>query len=291
MVSPTTAAPQVTITVIDRGDSYVVDVGGRTKVYADGSRNCRERARVSAAFIALALAPETATASSPGSSSGSSSSSPPSEPPETPPSTAPTAPPPPTATSAPPPPSPKATGPSAPPDPPWARFDVRAAFEDAPELGATGGGGMVRASFGWKAIGGHVLCEWLGSSATPLKSHAGRVSFERWPCAIGPTARVMADHRRLEATFDLGFELGALRAEGHDLASNTANTALEIGARAAADLVFHLGPDALGFAPVVGAEAEVLPTPYHLSVSGAGRVADTPRAWVTFTAGLSWTVQ
>jgi hypothetical protein len=150
---------------------------------------------------------------------------------------------------------------------------------------------MVRAAFGWKAIGGHVLCEWLGAGSTALRSHPGRVSFERWPCAIGATTRVLNEDAHLEASFDLGLALGAVRAEGHDLATNEGHTVLEIGARAAVDLVLRFGPEARGFAPVIGVEADYLPTPYHLNVSGAGPVADTPRAWVTFTAGLSWTVE
>jgi hypothetical protein len=299
MISPTGTLPQVPITVTDRGDSYVVDVGGRTKMYADPARNCRERARVSAAFIALALAPETAPAgssastssSSPSSASSSASSSSETPPPPAPATAAPPPPPPSTATTPPPPAPTSGPGHHAPAVPPWARFDLRGAFEDGPEIGAVGGGGMVRAAFGWKAIGGHVLCEWLGAGSTALRSHSGRVSLERWPCAIGGTARVLTEDPHLEASFDLGLALGALRAEGHDLAANEGHTVLEIGARAAADLLLRLGPEARGFAPVIGVEAEYLPTPYHLNVSGAGPVADTPRAWVTFTAGLSWTVE
>ena len=44
--------------VADRGAAYVVAVGDRTKTYPDADRNCDQRARIAAAFIALTLEPE-----------------------------------------------------------------------------------------------------------------------------------------------------------------------------------------------------------------------------------------
>jgi hypothetical protein len=285
----------VSAAVSDQGESYQVDVEGRTKIYADPAHNCRERARVSAAFIALALAPETALPGSTepvASAAGPSASS--DRPPRPPASgSSDHAPPVPSASAAPPPVTRPPTK-SRPFTPPWGRFDLRGAFEDSPELGIVGGGAMVRASFGWDAVGAHVLCGWLVSDAASIPLRTGSVSFERVPCALGATLRWVAAQHRLEASLDAGVALGSLHAVGHDFSTNTAGTALEIGARIGVDLALHLGSRRTGLAPVVGVEAEYVPTPDHLSVSGVSRegpVADSPRVWLGFTAGLCWTVQ
>ncbi|HZU84559.1 MAG TPA: hypothetical protein VE987_16635, partial [Polyangiaceae bacterium] len=106
-------------TITDLGDEYVVQVGDRSKRYADPTRDCAGRARVAAVFIALAISPD---AASPAQQSGTA---------------APPAPPPPPAPSAPPPPKPPVPpvrpAPSSPPDAAltrgWLRFDVRARLD------------------------------------------------------------------------------------------------------------------------------------------------------------------
>ncbi|HKU44821.1 MAG TPA: hypothetical protein VJR89_41970 [Polyangiales bacterium] len=57
---PASRAPDVI--VIDRGDSFAVEVGAERREFSDPARDCPERARLSAVFVALNVQPQAAEA-------------------------------------------------------------------------------------------------------------------------------------------------------------------------------------------------------------------------------------
>lgn len=262
---PTAAfSPSTPITVWDLGDGYRVDVGGRVKAYTDPTRKCTERARVAAAFVALAFAPENGNVEKPAHA----------EPPPPPP--------PPPAPRQPTPPTPSGT---------WGHLDARGAVEDGPAPGAVAGGVMLSAAIGWHHVGAEAGCGWLASGSTYLAGQAGAVSLERWPCTLGMTGRLTRDAAPLEVGVDLGAALGALRAAGHGFATDSDATRFEVGAHAACDVTVHFQGSRTDVAPVMGVAVDYIPRPYHMQVAPAGTVADTPTFWLGFTVGLRWTVQ
>ncbi len=251
--------PDAPITVSDLGDTYRVSVGGRAKTYADPSRDCTERARVAAAFIALALSPDAPPA-----------------PAATPPAPAP---------PAPPPPPPPVTVPGR-----WLRVDARGAVGVAPEDGLVTAGAALSVAAGSRIFGGHLACGWL--AAVPLSLSDGTsVLIERFPCALGPTARIFPRPNRLEVDFEPGLALGALVASGRGFTTTFQSARLEVGARVAVDATLHLGPSRSGIAPVLGLEATVYPVAYDLDVGSRGTVAQSPRFWAGVTAGVCWTME
>ncbi|MCL2450452.1 MAG: hypothetical protein FWD17_16010, partial [Polyangiaceae bacterium] len=237
-------------TVTDLGDDYRVDVAGRSKAYFDPTRNCEQRARIAAAFIALVVAPEEAPPDA-----SASSSPPPQAPPEASP-----------APAAPPAPERRVAGPS------WGTFDLRGVYSFAPGS-LTAGGAAVRMSATERVmgselrLGGHLLCGWLGSSEHDLSGRIGSFSVERWPCALGAAARLFPAGFRLEVDVDAGVALGAVRIAGHGLFHDFASSRLEAGGRVGLAALLHLGRDPVPLAAVVGFDATYLPHAYQLSVA------------------------
>jgi hypothetical protein len=263
--------------VSDLGNAYRVEAGGLAKTYADAARHCDRRARIAAAFIALALAPEASSSTPPEDSSSANGVVPPPAPASPPPTTSP---------------------PEAPPPPrengPWGRLDVRGAFAEAPELGIAAGGAALRAAVGVGAFGAEVRCGWLTSTSASLPGRPGSFSLERWPCAIGAAARLTPPTWPVEIELAAGVALGVVRISGHDLFMDETATRLEAGARVGVDAAFRLGKGPLRFAPLLGVDAVFLPAVYQVNVQGtmpAGAIAETPRVWLGVTAGACWALQ
>jgi hypothetical protein len=263
------AAPAPKATVSDLGDTYLVTAVARAKTYTDPTRDCAERARVAAAFIALALSPEA----------------------------------PPVTTAAPPPavpPRPAALPNTSPAGTArrWMRTDARGALAVAPAVASPRGlvapGAALGVTAGWTLFGGHAMCGWSAATSMNISSDGTVVSIERFPCAIGPMARLFPGRSgagRLEVDVDPGVALGAVIVSGRGLATNFQSARLEVGARLAVDLAWHLGARHAGWGPVLGVEATYYPVPYDLDITPRGTVARTPDIWAGFTAGVCWTVE
>jgi hypothetical protein len=253
------AVAAASISVSDLGDSYVVAVGPRDKTYVDPTRDCVERARVTAAFIALVLAPEAAAAPAPA----------------------------PTANPAP--------LPAPPPPPPasnrWLRVDARAALEVAPRGGLVAPGAMVAFVAGARTFGAFATCAWSSTASIGVATDAGSVAIERVPCALGPVARVFPAAGRWEIDVDPGLAIGALIAKGRGFATTTEAARLEVGARLGIDLAWHAGPRRRGFAPVLGLDVTYYPAAYDLDVTSRGTIASSPNVWAGVTAGVCWTME
>jgi hypothetical protein len=245
--------------VIDRGAAYVVAVRDRTKTYPDADRNCDQRARIAAAFIALALDPD---------------SVPPEEERAAPPAPVPA-------------PAPGDRVPEAVRAPlsTWARVDGVGAFEVSGPLGLGSPGLALEVAAGRAVWGAWAACAWISGAGMRL-SGAESVRLERFPCAIGPAARLFMTPA-VETDLKAGVALGAIRAAGEGVATAYSSERLEIGVRVAIDAALHVSPGA-PLAPVAGLEVTYYPVPYHLALAPRGIVASTPTVWAGVTAGLRW---
>lgn len=238
--------------IVDRGDSFVVVSGGRTKTYADRDRNCAQRARIAAAFVALVLG------LGPVPSVGEQA-------------------PPPPATAAPP--RQRSAGLR------WWRVAVRGAFQESSPLGLTSPGIALDVAGGWGSLGGEASCAWIAGADVPL-ARGATVVLERVPCVLGPMARFFVG-QRVETDLKVGLALGTLRAEGQGFATKYGSARLEVGARLAFDASFRLSAD-VPIVPIAGVEVTYYPAPYDLVVAPTGVVARTPSVWAGATAGLCW---
>jgi hypothetical protein len=246
--------------VADRGAAYVVAVGDRTKTYSDVDRNCDQRARIAAAFIALAIDPDV---------------KPPEEEHPTPPA--------PVAT-----PAPEDRVAEAAPArvSTWARVDGVGAFEVSSPLGLGSPGFALEVAAGRGAWGAWAACAWIGGTTMRLAAAGESVRLDRFPCAIGPAARLFVT-RGLEAEVKAGVALGAIRAAGEGFTTEYSSERLEVGTRVAIDAALRQFPSA-HLVPVAGLEVTYYPAPYHLGMAPGGIVASTPSVWAGVTAGLRW---
>jgi hypothetical protein len=265
-------APVATATVSDDGGTYLVTVGERVKEYADSARDCAERARIAAAFIAFSLSLDVQPAAGTTTSATVPTAGPPPAPP-------------PVVTAAPPSRTEK-----------WLRVDARGTLEIAPQDGLLAPGAEARIAAGQGRFGAHALCGWLSGTSMSLPGETGRVLLERFPCAAGPTLRLFPSGTPLplpplEVSVDAGVALGAVRTSGRSFATNYVSARFEVGARIAVDAALHLGRHPAGFAPVVGLAATYYPMAYDLDVTPRTSVGRTPNLWAGLTAGVCWSIE
>lgn len=242
---PASAAPRV----LDLGDRFEASAAGQTGLYVDAGRDCVERARVSAVFIALALNPPTFQSPLP-------------RPPG--------------------PPKPVRQrwlelGAAA-------RMDGTSAGNSPPRT-ALAWGGELSAAAGYGSWGGVVAAGFVDASA----AYFGRfnviiaVREQRFPLSAA-----LRFQGQLPGRSRLGAELGAAltlaRFTGDDLQMMGSTMRLEAGVRAA--LTVRLPPVVGHFAPFVGAYAEYFPKPYKLDVIPVGTVGSSSRLWLGATAGV-----
>jgi hypothetical protein len=253
------APAAIDASVSDRGAEYVVAARGRSKTYPDPDRNCAQRARIAAAFVALVLEPDS----------------------------------PPTGTERAAPPVPLVAAASEntlrasarPSEPPWARLDGLGAFELSGPSGLGALGLALELGAGRGAWGAWAACSWINGATMPLAVPGESVRIERFPCAIGLAARLVRPI--LEADLKVGAALGAMRASGQGFATTYSSERLEVGVRLALDAALHVSPRA-HLLPLVGLEVTYYPVPYQLVGTPRGIVASTPTVWAGVTAGLRW---
>jgi len=251
--------------VIDLGDRYLVTAAGQSGLYADPARDCAERARASAVFIALALNPPALPA-------------------------APAAPPPAAMAPAPPPPQPPERPtldePASPSARAWrqvsaaGRVDVAFAEEDAardatagPELGFAAGKGA------WGvAVTGAAL--WPTTATYTTVS----VRQQRFPFGVGVAFRSRVGPA-LELGGQAGLALALMRLQAHGIQANGPSTRLDLGAR----LVFEVAwPRGDGWALFAALRGEIFPRVYVLDVDPLKQVGATHHYWWGASFGISF---
>jgi hypothetical protein len=252
--SDTQAKPGVSETpkVVDLGDRFSVAAAGQVQQYADPARDCDERARAAAVFIALALNPPLV---------------PPGPPP---PQAGPTV-----QATAPPPPPPASSR--------WLDLGVAARVDAGPgqEVGPAVGFEL-RAIAGWRRFGLAATAGMLGASEGTFSSVT--VREQRFPLSLAVTAR-----RRISPRLAIAGAAGAalvpltLRAE--TIPSPQSSTRLDAGARLAFELRIQATPH---IAPYVDVHAEFFPRAYELEVEPLGKVGSTGPFWIGASVGMSF---
>ncbi|HEY4395510.1 MAG TPA: hypothetical protein VGP64_15675 [Polyangia bacterium] len=187
------AAPRVS----DLGDRFQVDAAGQTGAFVDVARDCTERARVAAVFIALALSPPAA--------------------PER---------------SAPVPPPPPAPGPGR-----WFELAVAARLDGAslgvPAQTTLAWGGEARVALGRGAVGIAATAGVLAPTDDAFGSV--RVRQQRFPLSLALTLGHRVAHG-LGVAADLGPVVVPFTLEGEGLSSVAPATRIDLGARLAVAL-------------------------------------------------------
>ena len=239
--------------VSDLGDRFEVTVLGQTRQYPDAARDCTERARVAAVFIALAVRP---------------------------PVFAPPAPPPP-------PPVVRAVAPAPPPPAPpaaaWRSVAVGARFDGGPgdRSPTLAAGAELRAALGLHAFGVVATAAILAPTERELSSVA--VHEQRFPCSVAFTAR--RELARFEVAAALGLALVPFTLHADGLATSDPATRFDAGGRLALEVRLPLFARRL--APFVDVHAEYFPRAYAIDVDPLGSVGSTDKLWLGATVGAS----
>ncbi len=238
----------------DLGDAYQVTVGGQVQRYADAARDCAERARVAAVFVALAM-------------------NPPSLEPSRPPSPIP---------------APVVQQPQPPPEREmsWLSIGVAARIDGAVGGGgdATSGataGGEVDVAFGRGSFGIEATAGLVTSTQNPIESV--QVTQQRFPCSLSATFR-----RRASAHLEVGAGLGAaltpftLHGQGLDMTLPV--TRFDAGAR----LALELRVVRPGLAPFASLHVEYFPRTYEIVVAPIGNIGTTAPLQLGFSLGVAY---
>jgi hypothetical protein len=246
-------APRVT----DLGDSFEITARGQTQRYVDAPRDCEERARMAAVFIALALNPPTFQSPAP--------AGPPAGAIEARPSLR-TAPPAPTATAG------------------WLSLAIDArvdgggapATEVAP--GAEVRAGVGRRHFGVEAAAGILAPTEARFASVPVRQ-------QRFPLSLAVTGRRDLSGA-LEAAVALGVALVPFTLRGSGLTAPEPAVRLDVGARLAIELRFPALSRRM--TPFVDLHAEYFPRPYVIDVDPLGDIGTTGHLWVGASLGVGF---
>ena len=239
--------------VSDEGDRFSVVALGQSRQFADPARDCDERARAAAVFIALVLNPPVVPrAPQPAPRSGAAQQ----------------------VAVAPPPAEPVRASQR------WIDLGAAARFDGGPASDSGAALGFeARAAAGWR---------WLGVAATagvlaPTESRLSSVTIrqQRFPLSVALTAR-----RDVSPRFAVAGAVGAalvpLTLRGETPGGSSA-TRLDAGIRLAVEARFRVSPR---LAPFLDLHAEIFPRAYELDVDPLGSVGSTGRFWAGVAAGL-----
>ena len=247
--------------VVDHGDRFTVSVKGQTGQYTDTERDCAERARVSALFIALTLNPpqiQSAERDAPQRKPAPVEERKP--PPQT--SVAPA---------------------TAPMSSTWTHLEAGARFDGPLNSGvpATLGAGLeLRVSLGrgrvGAVLGGAVLAPvtWdISGVLVQEQRFPGHLALRlRWPSPLVTLA------------LDLGVSATVFTVRAPELARESNSVRLDVGPRTALTARFAtIG----GLSPYFGAHVEYFPHAYRLIADPNGKLGATPHAWVGMSLGVS----
>lgn len=296
------------VEVTDLGAAFRIRVGDRARDYEDAGRDCRNRAKLAAVFVALAVdsaddpqappvpkpptktPPEALLKTRPQAVPVAPPRQPPQAPLKTPAETTPET-------------APEATPETRPEVPAAPPPSVRATVIAQPaaltprrhslylELGADG-----RVALGASSAAPGALAQlaWdrgrleLTSGArgsAPARATIGGVHVRQWRVAAELAARLrLGEDWPLSPFLELGAVAALLFERGSDLAATRTGKAAELGIVAGAGVRFLRR--AWG-SPFVLVEAELDPVPPTISAMPAGDIGRTPRVWVGAAAGVS----
>jgi hypothetical protein len=237
----------------DLGDAFEVTVGGQVQRYADAARDCTERARVAAVFVALAMNPPSLEAMRP-----------------------------------PPPVPPPAIQQPRPPERElsWLSVGVAARVDGAVGGGsdATSGatvGGELDVSVGKGPFGVEASAGVVTSTQNMIASV--EVTQQRFPCSLSATFRRRAS-AHLEVGADLGAALTPFTLHGQGLDMTLPVTRFDAGAHLALELRVA-GP---ALAPFANLHVEYFPRTYEIAVAPLGNIGTTAPLQIGLSVGVAF---
>jgi hypothetical protein len=249
------------VEILDLGGSFRVIAAGRVRTYKDEARDCANRARIAALFVALAIDPADIL-------------------PEPPPAPRPPPPPAPPPTPTPAPVAVEAAVEAAPLPRPAVRLDLGAAVDTGLAANATVTQGGVAVVI---AAGRGRLAGVFGAVAlAPVDTSVGGVRLRQWRVPLYAGVRGQLDGKRLEPYADVGLGAALLSERALDLAAPQSQTAVELGV--AASLGARLP---MRLAPFAALQLELVPSPPAIFALPQGVVGHTPTLWLGLCAGLS----
>lgn len=240
----------------DLGDAYEVAVGGQVQRYADAARDCAERARVAAVFVALAMNPPSLEAPRP----------------------------------SPPIPPPAVQQPQPPParerERSWLSVGVAARLDGAvgggsdTTNGATAGGeldvAVGKGSFGIEASAGVV-------TSTQNTIGSVQVTQQRFPCSLSASfGRRASPHLEIGAA--LGAALTPFTLHGQGLDTTLPVTRFDAGVRFALELRVAWPT----LAPFATLHAEYFPRTYEIAVAPLGNIGTTAPLQLGLSIGVAF---
>jgi hypothetical protein len=249
VVGATGAPASDDVSVADDGPRFRVTIAGRSREFDDAQRDCTERARHAAIFVALVLDPPLLAD--------------------------------PVAESAPPP--PEKAPPSALSRHERAALDIELGsfFQASPsdaERSATLAGGL-----GMRARWGRRLYVAGGAGASPGSLHFTDVDARAWWFPIDLAVGAAYRSSSFEVAGDAGPAVSVLSIAAENLPRATSNVRLDLGARLSLGARFWLSEK---IALSVSTQGTFVPRPYRLVIEGEGDVGATPGVWWGGTIGF-----
>lgn len=242
------------VRIEDLGGAFSVSVAGETRRFDDAARQCGERARLAAVFVALVLDPLNVP------SEESKPPPPPAQPPEEPEPT----------------PTPATATVPADVDLELGPLLWVAASSASANVPRTGG---IAARLRW---GGSLALSLGVAGLFPAHLEYERASVEAVWLPFDVSLRV---GQRLDA-WELGAELGPIAAwlsvAGQEVAEARSDSRLELGGRIGASVRYWASSD---IALVLSGHVASFPRPYRLELAGLGEVGRTPSLWIGTSIG------
>jgi len=257
-------ASEPQVVVRDFGDDYAVDVAGATRELSDPARDCVERARVAAVFIALNVKPQL---------------------------------PPPAAAQQDEPEEPEPKEPEEPAAEPGslvfgAQLFGAGAYSGEAEVAAPGGGagvwlGVRRFRFGldFAAYTEAELALAASGESEAAAASEGAVALTRIPIVLSAGYMLRAGALALGPA--IGVSLDLLRIRGVDMPDPETALRFNPGGLVAADMRLEFSTE---LAATLRLGFVAFPRSYHLVVDPQGRLGETPRYWLCAGLGLAFRI-
>jgi hypothetical protein len=257
LVTASSAGAAEDVVLADGGNTFRVVVAGQSRVFEDPARDCPERARNVAVFVALVLDPPVLPEARP-------------------------PPPPPDATPLPPPPVPDRAAPKRELD-----LDLGAVVQMAPAASTTNT--PVAAGLASRLRWGRRPYLSFGVAAfLPLSLHFAHADARATWFPLDAAAGLFLRRGPWDVSAEVGPTATLLSIRGENLQNAQRQTRLELGARGAATARFWLGQKNALF---LSAQTSFFPKPYALAVRPDEALGTTPGLWLGASIGASLQIE
>lgn len=248
VISRPSGAAQVAVT--DDGDGYTVVIGQVQRTVPDRARDCLERARVAAVFVAMNLSELEPKPPAPKASA-----------PEVP------------------------SAPAA-PTPNGPQFSARLELSGAIARGTSlAPGGALGVALRYPTLELGFTTGALGPARLSTLGSSARESVVLWQFPATLRAALVGHYGGLSLAPSLGLSWELLRAVGEGAAHSDAGYRSQVGGVVGLEARAYIGAR---WQALLGADMRVFPRSYELFVAGGESLAKTPAAWLVLTLGVAY---